>query len=161
MTLSGSFQGSTATFRDGRVTIQQSTSFGITASSPLLSIGDISLRGINKSYSYYSSTTSITNQVICRAPIFVFGAATYKITIKNSEWSNDVIGGQNISIFVVTLQNGILNWTENVLFNGANMPSYNLSYSFPTLSILATQSVIIGKFVVPFIEYTIEIETII
>jgi hypothetical protein len=136
-----------------RLTIQNNTAFGITASSPILEIIGSAGSGYNgKRFSYFSSASFISNTPICS--ITTNGSGRFKITIVNIEQAPGTDIGYNISTFIVSNLNAAVNWTENLLFNGSSRPSYDMSYSFPSLTIFATQST--AKF--GSLLYRIEIE---
>jgi hypothetical protein len=136
-----------------RLTIQNNIAFGITASSPILEIIGSAGSGYNgKRFSYFSSASIISNTPICS--ITTNGSGRFKITIVNIEQAPGTDIGYNISTFIVSNLNAAVNWTENLLFNGASRPSYDMSYSFPSLTIFATQST--AKF--GSLLYRIEIE---
>jgi hypothetical protein len=163
VTFAGSFQGSTATFRDGNVTINQSSAFGITASNNnRFSILDSNNKGIRKYFSYYTSATSLTNQTIATIPLNETVGAAFKITIKNTEFSVTIGYYENISSFILSYDwfsssSPILNWTETTVYNGVAKPNYSFSFDTTTIILNVTQN--ISKFN-DSISYTIEIERI-
>jgi hypothetical protein len=136
-----------------RLIIQNNTVYGITASDPILEIRPIANYNA-KRFSYFSSASVISNTPICS--ITTNGSGRFKITIVNIEQSPGVDIGYNISTFIVSNLGAAVNWTENLLFNGSSRPSYNMSYSFPSLTIFATQST--AKF--GSLTYATEIEQI-
>jgi hypothetical protein len=144
-----------------RLTIQNNTAFGITASNHnLFNIIDSNNKGIRKYFSYYTSATSLTNQPIATIPLNETVGAAFKITVKNTEFSSSVGYYENISSFILTYNwyssaSPILNWTETAVYNANSKPNYSFSAITTTITLNVTQSV--GKFV-DSINYTVEIE---
>jgi hypothetical protein len=157
-TFAGSFQGSTATFRDGNVTINQSSAFGITASNNnRFSILDSVSRGIRKYFSIYTTSTNLSNQTISsidQGGFTDFGIFKINVGINEGSASATLC---SISSFILTRSVSTLNWTETSVFNGVNKASFSFSLTGNIIELKITHTVpklVTGN------TYVIEIEQI-
>lgn len=142
MTLAGSFQGSTATFRNGNVTINQSSAFGITASNNnLFNIFDSGYSGIKKYFSKYTTVTNLTNQTISsidQGGYTDFGIFKINVGINEGSGSATLC---SISSFILTRSGSTLNWTETSVFNGVNKASFSFSLNGNIIELKITHTV--------------------